>query len=138
LQELEITNPKDDHVVVTSPDRFYNDAITVLLVDWSADLVNQALNAIRGSRTRIAIHIFDYNDSNYTWLLDVANQADIIGINLNSSNHIDLFKGVLVSKSKSFHFGRLDVSKIYLNSVNDPIGELLIRIGTLISQMEEK
>jgi hypothetical protein len=138
LQELEITNPKDDHVVVTPPDRFYNDSITVLLIDWPADLVNQALNAIRGSSARVSIHIFDYNDSNYTWLLDVANQADVVGINLNSPNHIDLFKGTLIAKSKSFHFGRLDVGKIYLNAVNDPIGELLIRIGTLISQMEEK
>jgi hypothetical protein len=135
---LELKNKTNDHVIVTSPDRFYDDAITVLLVDWSADLVSQALNAIRGSNVRIAIHIFDYNDTNYTWLLDVANQADVIGINLNSANHIDLFKGTLISKSKTFHFGRLDISKIFLNSVKDPIGELLIRIGTLISQMEEK
>ena len=138
MQESEIKNPNNDHVIVTAPDRFFDDAVTILLVDWPADLINQALNAIRESKIRIAIHIFDFNDANYIWLLDVANQADIIGLNLNSMNHIDLFKGQLITRSKSFYFGRLGINSLFSNSTDDPIGELLVKLGNRISQMEEK
>jgi hypothetical protein len=138
LQELNNKINNDEHVIVTAPDRFFQDSIVLLLVDWPADLIDQALTSIKGSQVRIAIHIFDYNDSDYTWLIDVANQADIIAINLNSINHIDLIKGYLISKSKSYYFGRLGINKIFPNFTNDPIGELLVKIGQKISQMEEK
>lgn len=136
MQELE--NKIDEHVIVTVPDRYYQDAIVILLIDWSADLVNQAINAIQGSEQRLAIHIFDFNDNNYNWLIDVANQADIIGIDLNRINHIDLVKGYLISKPNAFYFGRLDINKLFSNYTNDPIGQLLVRLGNKISQMEEK
>ena len=138
MQELNNKITNDEHVIVTAPDRFFQDSIVVLLVDWPADLIDQALSSIKGSQTRIAIHIFDYNDSDYNWLIDVANQADVIAINLNSINHIDLIKGHLISKSKSYYFGRLGINKIFSNFTNDPIGELLVKIGQKISQMEEK
>lgn len=134
MQESE-TN---DHVVVTQPDRFYDDAITILLVDWPADLVDQALAALRGSKQRLAIHIFDYNDNNYRWLLDVSYQADIIAVNINNINHIDLFKGQLILKTNSFFFGRLDLSSIFTNSTNDPIGKLLVAVGEKLSRTEVK
>ncbi len=136
MQELE--NKIDEHVIVTVPDRYYQDSIVILLVDWSADLVNQAINSIQGSKQRLAIHIFDFNDNNYNWLIDVANQADIISIDLNRINHIDLIKGYLISKPSTFYFGRLDINKLFSNYTNDPIGQLLIRLGNRISQMEEK
>lgn len=136
MQELE--NKIDEHVIVTVPDRYYQDAIVILLVDWSADLVNQAINAIQGSQQRLAIHIFNFNDNNYNWLIDVSNQADIVGIDLNRINHIDLIKGHLISKPNTFYFGRLDINKLFSNYTNDPIGQLLIRLGNRISQMEEK
>lgn len=135
MQELE--NKTIDHVIVTEPDRFYQDAIKILLVDWPPDLVNQAVNALQGSTYRLAIHIFDFNDSNYNWLIDVANQADIVAMNLNSINHIDLIKGYLISKTKTFYFGRLDMNKLFSNYTNDPIGQLLVKLGNKISQMEE-
>lgn len=138
MQELGIKIQSNEHVIVTAPDRFYQDAITILLVDWSADLINQAINAVHGSKHRLAIHIFDFNDNNYNWLVDVANQADIIGINCNAINHIDLMKGHLISRSNVFYFGRQDIKQIFSNFSNDPIGTLLIKIGNKISQMEEK
>lgn len=138
MQELENKIHNNDHVIVTAPDRFYQDAIVILLIDWSPDLVNQAVNALQGSQARLAIHIFDFNDYNYNWLIDVANQADIIAIDLNNINHIDLIKGYLISKSKTFYFGRMDVNKLFSNFTQDPIGELLIKLGNRISQMEEK
>lgn len=138
LQELENKVQNNEHVLVTAPDRFYQDAIIILLVDWSADLVSQALNAVQGSKKRLAIHVFDFNDNNFNWLLDVANQADIIALNLGTINHIDLIKGNLISKSKTFYFGRLDINKLFSNHTNDPIGQLLVRLGNTISQMEEK
>lgn len=138
MQELKNKIPNNEHVIVTAPDRFYQDAIVILLVDWPADLVNQAINAVQSSTHRLAIHIFDYNDNNYSWLLDVSNQADIIAIDLDKINHIDLIKGMLISKSKTFYFGRLDINKIFSNFTLDPIGELLVKLGNIISQMEEK
>jgi len=136
LPELE--NKIDDHVIVTAPDRYFNDAIVILLVDWSADFVQQAINAIQNSNKKLAIHVFDYNDNNYTWLIDVANQANIIGIDLNQIDHIDLIKGYLISKTNSFYFGRMDMNKLFSNHTNDPIGHLLMKLENIISQMEEK
>ena len=136
MQELE--NKTVDHVVVTAPDRFYQDAIIILLVDWPADLVYQAVNAVQGSTARLAIHIFDFNDNNYSWLLDVAKQADIVGIDLTNINHIDLIKGCLISKPNAFYIGRPDINLIFSNHTHDPIGQLLVRLGNKISQMEEK
>jgi len=138
LQELNNKITNNDHVIVTAPDRFFQDAIVILLIDWPADLVNQAINAVQGSKHRLAIHIFEFNDNNYNWLLDVANQSDIISISCNSINHVDLMKGYLISKSKSFYFGRVDLQTLFHNHTNDPIGTLLVKIGDRISQMEEK
>lgn len=138
MQESKNKIPNNEHVIVTAPDRFYQDAIIILLVDWPADLVNQAINAVQGSTQRLAIHIFDFNDANYSWLIDVANQSDVISISCNPSNHIDLIKGYLISKSNVFYFGRQDIKQIFSNFSNDPIGTLLIKIGNKISQMEEK
>lgn len=137
MQELETKElNNNEHVIVTPPDRFYQDAVVILLVDWPADLIDQAFSALKASKNRLAIHIFDYNDHNYTWLLDVANQADIVAININNINHIDLLKGQLISKNKSFYFGRLDMNKIFTNYTDDPIGKLLVAVGENISQME--
>ena len=138
MQELKNKTTNNEHVVVTPPDRFFQDSIVVLLMDWPADLVDQALSAIRGSTSRIAIHIFDFNDSNYLWAIDVANQADIVAINANNVNHIDIIKGHLISKPNAFYFGRLGMNNLFSNFTEDPIGQLLIKIGTKISQMEVK
>ena len=138
MQELNNKITNNEHVVVTPPDRFFQDSIVILLMDWPADLVDQALNAISGSNVRIAIHIFDYNDSNYLWAIDVANQSDVVAININNINHIDIIKGCLITKPNTFYFGRLGMSKIFSNFTEDPIGQLLIKIGSKISQMEEK
>lgn len=138
MQESESKNQINEHVIVTAPDRFYQDSIVILLVDWSADLVNQAINALQGCNYRLAIHIVSYNDNNYSWMLDVSNQADIVAIDLNNINHIDLIKGFLISKSKTFHFGRSDIRSLFSNYTNDPIGNLLVRLGNILSQMEEK
>jgi hypothetical protein len=136
LQELK--TPDDDHVIVTAPDRFFQDAIVILLVDWPADLIDQAISSIKGSNVRLAIHVFDFNDHDFNWLIDVANQADVISLNLNNINHIDIFKGYLIPKSNAFYFGRLGINKFFTNFTNDPIGTLLVKIGNKISQMEAK
>ena len=134
--KIEITD--NDHIVVTEPDRYFQDAVVVLLVDWPPDLLNQAMQAVKGFPKKIAIHIFNYNDYNYNWLIDVANQSNLIAINLEPINHIDLFKGYIIGKSNTFYFGRLGTNKIFTNFTNDPIGHLLVKLGEQISQMEEK
>lgn len=137
MQELKADKINNhDHVIVTPPDRFHQESLIILLVDWPADLVDQAFAALRNSNVRLAIHVFDFNDHNYSWLLDVANQANIVAININNINHIDLLKGQLISKNKSFYFGRLDMNKIFTNYTDDPIGKLLVLVGEHISQME--
>lgn len=138
MQELDNLIINNEHVIVTAPDRFFTEAIVVLLIDWPPDLVDQALKSLQGSKKRIAIHLFNYNDSDYNWVLDVANQADVISINLNTINHMDIIKGYLLPKKNVFYFGRLGFNKLFSNFTDDPIGDLLIRVGTKISQMEVK
>lgn len=121
--------PENDHLVITEPDRYYNEAIVLLLVDWSPFLLDQALQSIKGCNKKLAIYIFNHNDNNYHWLMDVANQADIIGINFDSTLHNDVFKGIFVQRNNSFYFGRPDLKKIFTNHTDDPIGKLLVLIG---------
>lgn len=138
MLESKIKTTDNDHIVVTEPDRYFQDAIIVLLVDWPPDLLNQAMQAVKGFPKKIAIHIFNYNDYNYNWLIDVSNQSNLIAINLEPINHIDLFKGYIIGKPNTFYFGRLGTNKIFTNFTNDPIGHLLVKLGEQISQMEEK
>lgn len=128
--------PENDHLVITEPDRYHNDALVILLVDWSPFLLDQALQAIKGSKEKLAIHIFNDNDTNYRWLLDVANQADVIGINFDSIKNNDVFKGMLMKMGKSFYFGRPDLNSIFPNHSEDPIGKLLVLIGDKLSHTE--
>jgi hypothetical protein len=129
--------PEEDHLVVTEPDRYYNEALVILLVDWSPFLLDQALQAIKGSKEKLAIHIFNDNDTNYQWLLDVAYQADVIAINFDSIKNNDVFKGILLRQNKSFYFGRPDLVGLFPNHSEDPIGKLLVLIGDKLSHMEE-
>lgn len=138
MQELNPKIDENEHVVVTAPDRYFQEAITILLVDWPADLVDQALHALQGFKKRIAIHIFDYNDSHFNWLIDVANQADVIAINLNTINQIDIIKGYIIAKPNAFYFGRLGFNKIFSNHTDDPVGQLMAKIGIKMSQTEDK
>lgn len=128
----------NEHIIVTPPDRFFNDALCIFLLDWPADLLDQAFNAVSGSSIKLAIHVANYNDNDYKWIMDVANQADLIAINFNNINTIDVFKGHLISKTNVFYFGRPDLQSLFHNHTNDPIGTLLVKVGNLISQMEEK
>jgi hypothetical protein len=130
--------PENDHLVITEPDRYYNDALKLLLIDWSPFLLDQALQAIKSSKQQLVIHIFNSNDNNYKWLLDVADQADIVGINFDTTHNNDVFKGMLLLRNKSFYFGRLDLKNLFPNHTEDPIGKLLVLIGDKLSQMEEK
>lgn len=137
MTELDQTLVPNEHVVVTAPDRFFQDAITILFVDWPPDLIDQALQALKGSNVRIAFHIFDFNDSDYKWLIDVANQADVISVCLSNISHIDIIKGYIIARPETFYFGRLGLHNIFSNYTDDPIGQLLIKVGGKISQMEE-
>lgn len=128
--------PEDDHLIITEPDRYYNEALTILLIDWSPFLLEQAIQAIAGSKKKLAIHVFNSNDNNYAWLLDVANQADVISINFDNLRNSDVFKGILLQKPKSFYFGRLDLVKIFANHTDDPVGKLLVLIGDKLSHTE--
>jgi len=128
--------PEDDHLIITEPDRFHNEALVILLIDWSPFLLDQALQAIKGSNQKLAIHLFNDNDSNYQWLLDVANQADIISINFDGNRRVDVFKGMLLRLNKAFYFGRPDLNSIFPNHSEDPIGKLLVLIGDKLSHTE--
>lgn len=136
MPELDPQIPSQ-HVVVTPPDRYFQEAITILLVDWPPHLVDQAFNALERSKHRIAFHVFNFNDSDFKWLIDVANQADVVAINAADYNHTDVLKGYIIARTNAFYFGRLGIKEVFSNYTNDPIGELLVKVGNKISQMEE-
>lgn len=133
----ELNQKPSDHVVVTAPDRYFQDSIKILLIDWPPDLVDQALRSLERSTVPIAFHIFDFNDSDFKWLIDVANQADVVAMDISNINHIDIIKGYIIARPNAFYFGRLGMNKIFSNYTDDPIGQLLIKVGDKISQMEE-
>lgn len=128
--------PEEDHLLITSPDRFFGDALTVLFVDWPPALIDQALNSVKASPKRLAIHIYNIEDNNPRWMIDVANQSNIIMINFSQLSQADAFKGYLLPRMTCYYFGRSDLNQIFTNYTDDPIGKLLVLIGEKLKTEE--
>jgi hypothetical protein len=117
-----------DHVVVTPPDRYWDDAYSILLLDFNIDQVTQLIEPLRGSSVPLAIHVYSWDNTDIRWLLDVANSCDTVVMNLALTTINDLAKGQLISKHNVWYTGRKDLADMWSGHTDDPLALLLIEI----------
>lgn len=121
-------NQFDEHVVVTPPDKYWSDSFKILLVDFDWGLAETIVSPLASSPIKLAIHIYRTEDRNYEWLLDTANNVDIVIINLTNTTESDIIKGNLISKEHVWYVGRNELNSIWSRHTDDPLSKLLVAI----------
>lgn len=126
---METTKTLDDHLIITSPDRYYSEAFKILLVDFEWGLIESIINPLRSSDTKLAIHVYTPHDTDNKWLLDVAEASNIVLMDLNSTTNNDVIKGYLISKHNVWYTGRKYLKEIWTQHTDDPLSLLLVKIN---------
>jgi len=119
---------KNEHVLITPPDRYWSDAYNILLIDFEWGLAENIINPLRSSSLDLAIHIYTAQDSNLEWLINVANASNTILMDLNQTTNNDVIKGYLISKHNAWYTGRRDLQSFWPRYTEDPLTTLLIAI----------
>lgn len=131
------TNTISEHVIVTPPDRVWNDTFDILLIDFDWGLAETIINPLRSSKLDLAIHLYTPQDNDPQWLLNVAANSRIVILDLNQSTNNDVIKGHLISKHNVWYTGRSDLSNIWLRHTKDPLATLLVEIEKTQHSQEE-
>lgn len=130
-------NTINEHVIVTPPDRVWDDTFDILLVDFDWGLAETIINPLRSSKLDLAIHLYTPQDNDPQWLLNVAANSRIVILDLNQSTNNDVIKGHLISKHNVWYTGRSDLSNIWLRHTKDPLSTLLVEIEKTQHLQEE-
>lgn len=118
----------NDHLVVTPPDRYWDDGFKLLLVDFDAYLLDQHFAAVTGSPVQVAVHVYMPDDNNPTWLMDVSASVDLVILNLGQSTTNDILKGRILGQSNVWYVGRPDLLKLWTRNTTDPVALMLIEL----------
>lgn len=124
----------DKHLIITSPDRHYGEGMVILLIDWHWKQIEPCISALSSCNDKVVLHLFGAGETDFRWLIDVANQADLIIMNNGVNTQADLIKGSLIPKDKTLYFGRRDLSSIFSGYIEDPIGTLLSWVTSMANR----
>ena len=116
-----------EHLAVTPPDRFWGDCFSVLLIDIDPETTLGLFQAIAAVPQRIVVYI--YSESDLAWALSVADQADVIVMDLRQPGLNDLLKGNLISRHQSCYIGREDTHSVWGNYTADPVAYILKQLS---------
>ena len=119
-----------EHLVITPPDRFWGEALSVFLLDWPPDMTETLIKIIRGHQEPKLVIYLQSDVSNFEWMLNVAAASDIVIANLGSIGASDIVKGTLLVKPNCYYFGRPDLKEMFKNYIDDPHGKVLSFIST--------
>jgi hypothetical protein len=105
--------------LITSPDKLFNDTVSLLLVNPS-DVLKEDFNS-NALNLEIPLNLYLYEDSDLGWLLDVAQSVDYILLDLDNVKENHWIIGYLLSKDKTFYltnatnsvYNTVNVNKIY-------------------------
>lgn len=122
------TNTTNKHLIVTAPDRVWDDKFNILLVDFEWGLVEAIINPLRSSKLDLAIHVYTPQDNDPEWLLNVTASSHVVILDLAQSTNNDILKGHLISKHNVWYTGRPDLSKMWARHTRDPLATLLVEI----------
>ena len=122
---------QNNHILITPPDQVWNDNLSIFLIDFAWDQINQIVDPLRGSPIDLNIYVYQTSDENATWLMNVANACDLVIMNVEKTSKNDIFKGRLLNNAKKVYYttGRPDVEKIWTqNKISDPLTVILEKI----------
>ncbi len=122
------TKTPGEHVLITPPDRYWNDSYNILLSGFEWDYANTIIDPLRSSALNLAIHVFAPSDTGIDWLLNVAASCDIVILNLAQITNKDIANGYLISKNNVWYTGREDLKPQWSRYTSDPLATLLIEI----------
>lgn len=127
-----------EHLLITSPDRFWEDAIYITLIDLNPDMIENILTMLSGSPSRLIFYVHYRENTDIKWLLDVVNQSDIVLMDMSQNTYFDVIKGYFLPKKNVYYFGRSDLFLLFSNHWKDPAGNLLATVGELISKKQKE
>lgn len=126
----------NNHILVTEPDRVHDHAFRLVLVDFEYQLLEAVISPLQGCKTDIIVYAYDQSSYNPQWLIDVANESDLVIIDANITSHNDVFKGYLMPMKKTWYIGRRDLEKLWPRHTNDALGTILTHIQQYINNTE--
>jgi len=126
----------NNHLLVTEPDRVRDRAFCVLLIDFEPQMVETMVTPLQGCKTDLTIYVYNEQDNNARWLLDVANEADLILIDTYKTTKNDVFKGYLLPLKTTWFVGRPDLGEFWPRYTTDALGTILVNIQKHIDQEE--
>jgi hypothetical protein len=126
------TRPENKINLITPPDKLQNYHRTFFLVYPSDDVKQQFQNLIENFEETLNVYLYDSNEPNYDWLLDIVNYSHYVILDIDSfpDNHRDLIPFLLghsnvfwLTKGDNVVYNTLSKNRIYnLDWLYDYIG----------------
>jgi hypothetical protein len=108
--------------LITPPDKLFNLALSYLLVNPS-NLVKEQFQAIlKNSIDDVNVFIYDQNDTDIEWLLGVAQQVDVVVVDIDNCDPVSkIFVSYLLAQPNCYYvttdevtpFGLINKNRIY-------------------------
>ncbi len=119
--------------VITPPDKLFNLNLGYLLVKPSLHVKEQFHSILSRSLDDINVFIFDDDETDISWLLSVAQQADIIIIDVDNCDPVTKqFVTCLISQPNTHYITNDSLTPYHLISRNR-----IYNLDWIVSQMEE-
>jgi hypothetical protein len=122
-------------ILITPPDKIFNQNHSVLLIHPSDGVRKQAQEILAKSNGKQNVYLYnpvDTEDEDIDWLLTIAKMSDVVVLDYdNSSDHVKSFASYLISLSHTYWltsddwmlYNKLSPNRIYgLDIIEDLIG----------------
>ena len=105
--------------VITPPDKLFNLTLSYLFVKPSVHVKQQFQTILSKSIDDVNVFIYDDGDTDISWLLSVAQQADVVVIDVdNCDATTKLFVTFMLADSNSYYITKDDTTPYTLISKN--------------------
>jgi len=120
--------------VITPPDKLFNLTLSYLLVQPSTHVKQQFQTILSQSIDDINVFIYDTEDNDISWMLSVAQQADIVIIDVDNCDPItQKFVTFLIAQPNAHYITRDDTTPYNLISKNR-----IYNLDWLVEQLKDQ
>lgn len=120
--------------VITPPDKLFNLTLGYLLVQPSTHVKQQFQTILSQSIEDINVFIYDTEDNDISWMLSVAQQADIVIIDVDNCDPItQKFVTFLIAQPNAHYITRDDTTPYNLISKNR-----IYNLDWLVEQLKDQ
>jgi hypothetical protein len=120
--------------VITPPDKLFNLTLGYLLVQPSTHVKQQFQTILSQSIDDINVFIYDTEDNDISWMLSVAQQADIVIIDVDNCDPItQKFVTFLIAQPNAHYITRDDTTPYNLISKNR-----IYNLDWLVEQLKDQ